>query len=324
MTGRIQAARLQTELMFRSDDDALSIHSDAGWSNARTGGCGQTTSRNAGKVDTDALAFSRLRKPASAIIAARLFAASTAIAAVGEQSGLQQAQGGRACDGARETRDSVRDKGSGRSNLVISEESPAERIPDIGEAQTENDPDADEEQLTGTTSEAYIDLLHMADHLRLMGRAYRDSSPDALHVVRDGLLRPFTYSTVFRHLPTCRESLEFIYADPLDIDDCPVIAFGQRLWQGHNGASGGGSGDTPSDAEQAFTLDDVRQFTEIDAESSDHKKAADYENMLEAVFGYEIEFDDEVYNYSDADKIRQLQNLAKANVHIVDYLGSCN
>ena len=197
-----------------------------------------------------------------------------------------------------------------------------ETASDISDTETGDYPGEEPELPQVTAGEAYIDLYHMADHLRLMGRAYRDSSPDALGVMGDGLLRPYTYSTIFQHFPSCRRSLEFIYADPLDINDCPVIDFARRLWSGHGGASGGSSGDAGNNVEETFTLDDVRQFTEISlgTETFDGDDVAHYKKMLVDVFEYDIVFDDENYNYSPTEKIRQLQNLAKANVHIVNYL----
>ena len=192
-----------------------------------------------------------------------------------------------------------------------------EGTPDIGDTEAGDYPSEEPELPHVTAGEAYTDLYHMADHLRLMGRAYRDSSPDALGVMGDGLRRPFTYSTIFQHFPSCRRSLEFIYADPLDVDGCPVIDFARRLWQG-----GGYGGSRRGDVEETFSLDDVRQFTEINlaTETFDGDDAVRYEKMLNAVFGYVIDFNDKDYGYSPEAKIRQLQNLAKANVHIVDYL----
>lgn len=223
-------------------------------------------------------------------------------------------------ENVRQERESARNMESEPNTPDIPDDLPAETQPEIGRVETGSYADGDAVSPGYLTAESYIDLLHMAEHLRLMGRAYRDSSPEALGVMQDGLLRPFTYSTIFRHFPSCSESMEFIYADPLDVDDCPVIDFARRLWSGHGGASGGSSSNARNDVEETFTLDDVKQFTEIDlaTEKFDVADVAYYEKMLNKVFDYEIVIE-ENYGYSPEKKISQLQNLAKANVHIVNY-----
>ena len=66
-----------------------------------------------------------------------------------------------------------------------------------------------------------------------------------------------------------------------------------------------------------FTLEGVRQFVELDlaATALDEDEAERYELMLEKVFEFYIE-----WGTTNTNKLTQLQNLAKANVHIVDYL----
>ena len=184
----------------------------------------------------------------------------------------------------RDSRPDKQPDSSGQGN-----QNKGEGTPDIGDTEAGDYPSEEPELPHVTAGEAYTDLYHMADHLRLMGRAYRDSSPDALGVMGDGLRRPFTYSTIFQHFPSCRRSLEFIYADPLDVDGCPVIDFARRLWQG-----GGYGGSRRGDVEETFSLDDVRQFTEINlaTETFDGDDAVRYEKMLNAVFGYVIDFND--------------------------------
>ena len=78
--------------------------------------------------------------------------------------------------------------------------------------------------------------------------------------------------------------------------------------------------DASIDTIKAFSFEDVRQFIEIDLATETFHAAdvAHYEQMLNKVFDYEIVFKDK-YGYSPEEKIRQMQNLAKANVHIVNY-----
>lgn len=81
-----------------------------------------------------------------------------------------------------------------------------------------------------------------------------------------------------------------------------------------------GHADSSNDSVITFSLDDVRQFIGIDLATPtfDDADVAHYEKMLNKVFDYEIVFKVK-YGYSPEEKIRQMQNLAKANVHIVDY-----
>ena len=147
------------------------------------------------------------------------------------------------------------------------------------------------------------------------------SNLDVIRVKQDIETRPLTYELCFRQSPSLQSACEFIYADPEDVGGVEVIGYAWRLFQSQGGASGGSSSDSRNDAEETFTLDDVKQFTEIDlaTEKFDVADVAHYEKMLNKVFDYEIVFK-ESYGYSPEKKISQLQNLAKANVHIVDYL----
>ena len=154
-------------------------------------------------------------------------------------------------------------------------------------------------------------------------RLYRYSNLDVFRVQQDIQRRPLIFQHCFQHSASRQDAMECIYAFPPDFDENELRHLEQVAKEEseiRSGMADEGTGDARNDVEEAFTLDDVRQFTEIDTETTDPKKATDYEEMLEAVFGYEIEFNDEEYNYSDEEKIRQLQNLAKANVHIIDYL----
>ena len=146
------------------------------------------------------------------------------------------------------------------------------------------------------------------------------SSLDVIHVKKILEARLRTVARIIATSDSFEVACGYLFAFPEDVGGVEVIRRAWSLCQGERGASGGISGDVRNDVEEMFTIDDVRQFIVVGTETTAAGDAAYYEEMLEEVFEYEIVFDDEQYHYSDEEKIRQLQNLARSNLHIVDYL----
>ena len=143
------------------------------------------------------------------------------------------------------------------------------------------------------------------------------SNLDVVRVKQDIERRPLTYELCFRQSPSLQSACEFIYANPEDVGGVEVIGIAWRLFQSRGDAPAGSSGDARNDVQETFTLEDVRQFVEIDLANAtlDEGEAERYERMLEIVFEFDIE-----WGNNDENRLNQLQNLAKANIHIVNYL----
>ena len=133
-------------------------------------------------------------------------------------------------------------------------------------------------------------------------RLHAFSNLEFLRVKQDIERRPLTFKLAFEQHESPRSALEYVYAYPPDLDDETLIHISQGLGQGQDGASGGSSRDERTDVGETFTLDDVRQFTEIDlaTETFDAADVAHYKKMLDDVFEYVIVFDDK-YKYSPED-----------------------
>ena len=202
-----------------------------------------------------------------------------------------------------------------------------------GSSQDEDSTDANQAKDETSAQVVLRDIEEVQDDFGTIGifdgispdRLHHYSNPDVIRVQQDMEQRPLIFKRCFEQAESPRSALEFIYAN------CPVtdeseLRHLEQVAQDQSdiraGMAEGSTGDAPNDVQETFTLDDVRQFTEIDlaTETFDADDAAHYEKLLEAVFEYVIVFDDENYNYSPEDKIRQMHNLARSNLHIVDYL----
>ena len=149
---------------------------------------------------------------------------------------------------------------------------------------------------------------------------HRYNNPDVIRVQQDMERRPLTFKRCFEQAESPRRALEFIYANCPVTDESELRHLEQVAKDQSDGRAGmaeGGTGDARNDVQETFTLDDVRKFTELDLANAalDEDKALHYEDMLNKVFGFKIQ-----WGTNDGNKLNQLQNLAKANVHIVDYL----
>ena len=199
-----------------------------------------------------------------------------------------------------------------------------------GDSQAENSTDADRRKDETSVHDELLDYGDGQEDDYIPGlmaglgpnRQPKYISLDVIGVKQLLEVRPFTVDRIIATSDSFETACGHLFACPEDVGGVGVIRQAWRLFQGGGGGSEDSSGDAPNDVQETFTLDDVRQFTEIDlaTETFDAEDAAHYEKLLEAVFEYVIVFDDENYNYNPEDKIRQMHNLARSNLHIVDYL----
>ena len=80
-----------------------------------------------------------------------------------------------------------------------------------------------------------------------------------------------------------------MYADPLDVDDCPVIDFARRLWSGHDGASGGGSSDARKNVEVDLATERLHVAWKKAHEGGDDAAVAEYRGLIETTYGVSFE-----------------------------------
>ena len=143
------------------------------------------------------------------------------------------------------------------------------------------------------------------------------SSLDVIHVKQMFEARLLTVARIIEVSDSFEAACGYLFAFPEDVGGVEVIRRAWSLCQGERDASGGISGDARNDVEETFTLDDVQQFVEVDGETTDAGDAAYYEEMLETVFEFDIE-----WGNNDENRLNQLQNLAKANIHFFNYLAA--
>ena len=137
-------------------------------------------------------------------------------------------------------------------------------------------------------------------------RLHRYSNLDFILVQQDIERRPHTFKRCFEQAESPRSALEFIYAEPPDLDDNTMIHLQDYLSQESNTMSGWWG--KTSDGEDSGTLN-----VDTGLLSTVHK----IEEHLESEYGYQIEWGEGI---SNAEKLKQLHELAEASDHIVDYL----
>ena len=197
-----------------------------------------------------------------------------------------------------------------------------------GSSQDEDSTDANQAKDETSAQVVLRDIAEVQDDFGTDGifggigwdRLHHYSNPDVIRVQQDIERRPLTFKRCFEQAESPRSALEFIYAFPPDFDESELRHLEQAAQDQSDiraGMAQGGTGDARNDVQETFTLNDVRQFIEIDLANAalDEGEAERHELMLEKVFEFDIE-----WGTTDANKLTQLQNLAKANVHIVDYL----
>ena len=143
------------------------------------------------------------------------------------------------------------------------------------------------------------------------------SSLDVILVKQILEARRYTVDRIIATSDSFETACGHLFAFPEDVGGVEVIRRAWRLCQGGGGGSEGSSDDVRNDVHETFTLDDVRQFIEIDLGNAalDEGEAERYELMLEKVFEFDIE-----WGTTDANKLTQLQNLARSTNYIVKYL----
>ena len=194
-----------------------------------------------------------------------------------------------------------------------------------GASQSEARPDADRGKHETRAQDELLDFEDGQEDNYFPGlvaglgpnRQLKYSSLDVIRVKQLLEARPFTIDRIIATSDSFETACGHLFAFPEDVGGVGVIWQAWCLFQGGGGGSEGSSGDERNDVQETFSLDDVRQFTEIDLANAalDEGEELRYELMLEKVFEFDIE-----WGNNDENKLHQLQNLAKANVHIVDYL----
>ena len=137
-------------------------------------------------------------------------------------------------------------------------------------------------------------------------RWHRYNNPDVIHVQQDMERRPLTFRRCFEQAESPRSALEFIYAEPPDLDNSAMVHL-QHYVSPQPDTRSGWWGKT-SDGEDSSTLD---------IDSGLLSTVYKIEEHLESEYGYQIEWGEGI---SNADKLEQLYNLSESSSHIVDYL----
>ena len=132
-------------------------------------------------------------------------------------------------------------------------------------------------------------------------RMYAYSNLDLLRVRQDMERRLLTFRLCFEQAQSPREALDFLYAESLDCNNSQLT---NLLEQQISSGMGGGPDDASGNDDSDIDLDI-------------HHSAFKYEDHLESVYGYEINW----ASGRDTNRLKQLHNLAQASTHIVNYLG---
>ncbi len=183
-----------------------------------------------------------------------------------------------------------------------------------GSSQTEDAPNADQAKDVKSAKATPSDIAEVQDDFGTNGlvdsiswdRLHRYSNLDLILVQQDMERRPLTFKRCFELAESPRTALEFIYAEPPNLDDNAMIHLQDYLSQEPGTRSGWWA--NTSDGEDSGTLD-----IDTGLLSTVHK----IEEHLESEYGYQIKWGKGI---SNADKLEQLHELAEASEHIVDYL----
>ena len=131
-------------------------------------------------------------------------------------------------------------------------------------------------------------------------RMYAYSNLDLLRVKQDMERRILTFKLCFEQAQSPREALEFLYAESLDCNNSELTNLLEQQI-----SSGVGNNN-----------DNVNGNDDSDIDLDIHHSAFKYEDHLESMYGYEINW----ASGRDTNRLKQLHNLDQASTHIVNYL----
>ena len=126
-------------------------------------------------------------------------------------------------------------------------------------------------------------------------RMYAYSNLDLLRVRQDMERRLLTFRLCFEQAQSPREALDFLYAESLDCNNSQLTNLLEQ--------------------QISSRMRDGGDDSDIDLDI--HHSAFKYEEHLESMYGYEINWASGL----DTSRLKQLHNLAQASTHIVNYLG---
>jgi len=131
---------------------------------------------------------------------------------------------------------------------------------------------------------------------------------DVIRVKQDIERRPLTFRRCFEQAESPQSALEFIYAEPPDLDDNAMV-HPQHYVSPQPDTRSGWWGKTSDGEDSGTPVIDPGLLSTV------YK----IEEHLESEYGYQIEWGKGI---SNADRLEQLHELAQASEHIVDYLDS--
>ena len=132
------------------------------------------------------------------------------------------------------------------------------------------------------------------------------SSLDVIRVQQHIEKRPLTFKLCFEQAESPRSALEFIYAEPPDLDDSELGHLEQIAGQ-----------DTPDMALGLGGDPEEKAGTDSVGIGSEYGLLQEYEESLEIKYGFQIEWGKGSHN---TNRLQQLQNLDKAIAYTLNYL----